>query len=294
MPLGEILYYMKPMKFERETSNLIEDIEKEAWEDMYEAMPEDFAKDFEFDFIKLKNISLCSCKKIPFGHFNASLGLGYPNPAIEDELDFILEYYTQKRINSFYIHWSPNCAPADFEKTMAAKGLAEISGWDRIVRVPEIVKGKKNNKLDISIPLNKKYKIEEVTDKNSKEWSSFIDELYGLPTSPWLLNLVGREGWYHYMLKEGTKIIAVRTARIKDNTAWLGIDAPVPGIMVNDFEPDFVLSAKITEDCIKKGVEIISTVIEKHSAIQDTKAYYYWDKLGYKIAYYRKNYSIKK
>lgn len=277
---------MKPEKFDRETVNSIEDIEKAAWEDMYEAMPEDFAKEFEFDFIKLKNISLCSSKKIPFGHFNAALGFGYPNPATENELDFVLEYFGEKNINSFYIHWTPNCLPEDFESKMTAKGLSIISGWDRIVRTKSPFNLKENS--------GDKYKITEVDKTNAEDWAEFIDNAYGLPTSPWLLSLVGREGWHHYILKEGSKIKAVRSAFIKDKFAWLGVDAPVPGIMTNDFEPDYFLSAKITDECIKLGAEIISTVIEKPSAIQDTKAYYYWDKLGYKIAYYRKNYSIKK
>lgn len=277
---------MKPEKFEREAANSIEDIEKSAWEDMYEAMPKDFEEDFEFDFVKFKNFSLCSSKKIPFGHFNSALGFGYPNPVTESELYFVLEYFSKKEIKSFYIHWTPNCLPEDFEDVMTAKGLDVISGWDRIVRTKSDFNLKEHS--------SDKYTVIEVDAANSEDWAEFIDNSYGLPAAQWLLSLVGRKGWHHYMLKEGSKIKAVRTAFIKDKYAWLGIDTPVPGIMTNDFEPDYFLSARITDDCIKRGAENICSVIEKTSAIQDTKAYYYWDKLGYIIAYYRKNYSLKK
>ncbi|MBS1515772.1 MAG: hypothetical protein JSS63_12115 [Bacteroidetes bacterium] len=282
----EILYLMKSQKLSRNEFNLIEDVEKKAWDDMFLAMPEDFKDEFGFDCKFTDNLTLVSSKKIPFGHFNAVLGLGFPEAADEAALETALEYFKEKGIGYFYVHWAPGCIPENFESVLKRNGLEVTSGWDRIVRFDEPYR--------VKISSERKFEVEKVNAVNAGEWAAFIDGIYGMPTTQWLLALCGRDGWHHYMLKEDGVIKAVRTAYINGGTAWLGIDAPVPGIMTQDFEPDYILSAKITEDCLKKGAGMIVTVIEKPSMVQDSKAYYYWDKLGFKIAYYRKNYCPKK
>ena len=33
-------------------------------------------------------------------------------------------------------------------------------------------------------------------------------------------------------------------------TAWIGIDAPIPGIMTQDYEKDYYLSSQMVKDCL--------------------------------------------
>ncbi|TIR45456.1 MAG: hypothetical protein E5X28_14775, partial [Mesorhizobium sp.] len=124
--------------------------------------------------------------------------------------------------------------------------------------------------------------VEEVTSKTAPEWASFIDAKYRLPTSPWLMALVGREGWRHYMLKRDGAVAAVRSMFISDGAAWSGIDAPVPGIMEPSFDLDAMLGERLVRDGIAAGARLFVADIEAPRPERDGPAYRNYARLGYK------------
>jgi hypothetical protein len=112
----------------------------------------------------------------------------------------------------------------------ASRGLKAQGGWDRIFR---------DARPAPAAASIEGAAIERVTQATAVEWAGFIDGMYRLPTSPWLLALVGRPGWSHYTLKREGRIAAVRSMFMDENRmVWMGIEAPVPGIMAPSFDID--------------------------------------------------------
>jgi hypothetical protein len=160
------------------------------------------------------------------------MNLGVTEPATEDIVDTVLTLYRQAGVRNFAFYHDPHCQPATLPEWFRSRGLHLRGGWERIYR--------DNRPLTSAvIEPPPRSRVEKVTPTTASAWAAFIDNMYGLPTTPWLLSLVGRPGWYHYLLRRDERIVAVRTMYVDGaGMAWLGIDAPVPGVMAPSYDLD--------------------------------------------------------
>jgi hypothetical protein len=93
------------------------------------------------------------------------------------------------------------------------------------------------------------------------------------------------------MLRSETRIVAVRSMYIHpDGMAWLGIEAPVPGIMAPSYDLDFQICQVVVKDGINAGVKYFVADIEAPAAGMNTPAYHHFEALGFKRAYFRSHY----
>lgn len=75
-----------------------------------------------------------------------------------------------------------------------------------------------------------------------------------------------------------------------DGSAYFMIDAPIPGLMTQNFEADYLLARRLVEIGLAAGVQFFTSDIEKPSALQDTPAYSFWTALGFRVAYEKRNF----
>lgn len=256
-----------------------------AWLDLYVALPTEFAQRFELELIHVGGVVLTRCPTIPFVHFNCALNLGLPLPASETDVDAVIKAYRQANVREFAFFHTPHCQPAQLAEWFTARGLRIRGGWDRIYRNNTPLKF-----LDSQVPALTQ--VEQVTRDTAHEWATFIDDQYGLPTKPWLLALVGRPGWRHYVLRQNGAIVAVRSVYIHpEGAAWLGIEAPVPGVMAPSYDLDVHLCHAIVKDGLASGVRYFVADIEAPTSAMDTPAYHHFGALGFRRAYFRSHYA---
>lgn len=268
----------------RDVSRAIERAEVDAWLDLYDAMPTDFAARHGLSIAREGDLVWTTCTTIPFIHFNCVKNIGVDGPANEDQVDRLLAHYRAAGILRPWFYATPHTEPSRLRCWFEARGLQQQSGWERIFR-------------DAAPPADEALfpadgiSVEEVTEATAAEWASFIDAQYRLPTSPWLKALVGRKGWRHYMLKRDGGVAAVRSLFISEGAAWSGIDAPVPGIMATSFDLDAVLGERLVRDGIDAGAKLFVADIEAPRPERDGPAYRNYARLGFRIAYFRSHYS---
>jgi hypothetical protein len=133
-----------------------------------------------------------------------------------------------------------------------------------------------------------------VSGRNASEWARFILACYGMPPiiGDWLAALVERPGWIHALRREGGRPgapIAMTRSLFHDaeGWAWLGIDAPVPGVMAPCFEDDQRLVATLLTAAAGRGTRHFVSDIEQPSPGRDTEAYRRWRELGFEPVYLR-------
>jgi hypothetical protein len=263
----------------------IESCDVNAWADMYAATPADFVRQFQLEIIRVQNIVLTRCKMIPFIHFNCVMNLGMTEPATEDIVDTVLTLYRQAGVRNFALYHNPHCQPATLPEWFKSRGLHLRGGWERIYRDSRAL-------TSVIIEPPSGSRVEKVTPATASAWAAFIDGMYGLPTTPWLLSLVERPGWHHYLLRQDERIVAVRTMHVDGaGMGWLGIDAPVPGIMAPSYDLDTQLCQAIVQDGIGLGVKHFVADIEAPTAEMKTPAYAYFEALGFRRPYFRSHYS---
>ncbi|MDG4881333.1 hypothetical protein [Mesorhizobium sp. WSM4884] len=268
----------------RDMSRTIERAEVNAWLDLYDAAPADFAARHGLSIARDGDLVWTTCTTIPFIHFNCVKNIGVDSPASEAQLDALLAHYRAAGILRPWFYTSPHTEPSRLRCWLEARGLQHQSGWERIFRDATPLAAEPLFSAD-------DLSVEEVTPKTAPEWAAFIDGKYRLPTSPWLMALVGRKGWRHYMLKRGGAVAAVRSLFISDGAAWSGIDAPVPGIMAPSFDLDAMLGERLVRDGIAAGAKLFVADIEAPRPERDGQAYRNYARLGFKIAYFRSHYS---
>jgi hypothetical protein len=269
-----------------ELAEKIETLELNAWVDMFAGAPAEYVRNFQLETKQVDDTVVLLCRKIPFPHFNSVINLGGGlQPATTEKLDKILAIYEEAKISNFYIHYNPYLQPDNLTEWFSSRDLKIKSGWDRIYRMDEPLAA-------ADLPKDGNLKIEKVTEKTAFEWANFVSDIYGLPTAPWLRALVDCPDWHHYIETDGAKITAARSMYVHSGTltAWLGIDAPVPGLMIPTFNADFRLCRAIVEDGLRLGVKFFIADIEKPSPEMNTTPYRNFASIGFKRAYLRTNY----
>lgn len=266
-------------------SRAIERAEVDAWRDLYAAAPADFAARQGLSIAEEADLVWTTCTTIPFIHFNCVKNLGVERPATESQLDALLAHYRAAGIARPWFCANPHAEPSALRCWLEARGLQRQSGWERIIRDATPLA------IEPLFPTDG-HSVERVTSATAGEWAGFIDSRYRLPTSPWLLALVGRLGWHHYMLKRDGAVVAVRSLFIgADGMAWSGIDAPVPGIMAPSYDLDALLGEAMVRDGIAAGAKLFVADIEAPHPDRDGPAYRNYARLGFKLAYFRSHYS---
>ncbi len=262
---------------------VIESAEIAAWVDMIAAAPPEFAAAHGLSLAREGEVMMVRCKTIPFVHFVCVLNAGLLTPLTDGAIDRITQHFEQAGVRGFTFFAVPASQPADLAAKLERRGFKPNGGWDRITRGHEPLAAADTCSPDLA--------VERVTSDTAAEWAAFIDRVYGLPTSPWLLALVGRPGWHHYLVRRAGGIAAVRSLyRHYDGTAWLGIDAPVPGVMAPSFELDAALCRAIVRDGLAAGVRRFVTDIELPSPTMDTPAYRDFAALGFERVYLRRHF----
>jgi hypothetical protein len=222
--------------------------------------------------------------RIPFSHFNMVLTLGCPAPADAAAFEAIERFYGATR------HWvlvNDHSEPADLAQQLAARGYAGSGSWDRVLL--------HEPRVDLWTP---RAAGELVDAANANEWSSFLCRCYGMPPviADWLQAYVGRPGWIHAILREGGRADGpVTMARslfmAEGGWAWLGIDAPVPGVMAPCFDADQAVSATLLLAAARAGARHFVTDIEAPSPERRGPGYRGWSALGFEPAYLRTLYA---
>lgn len=266
-----------------ELARRLEFAEADAFWDIWDAGPADYARAFRMGRLWLGDVALLISPEISFSHFNQVMGLGLTNPATEETLDGILAIYRASGIKNFHIHHVPPAEPPQLAGWLVARGLRVVSEWDRILRDDEPMPEGEDPPTGM--------RVEKVGPKKADEWATFVGERYRLPeTKPALLALVDRAGWHHYTLRDGEEILAVRSMYLRDGIAWWGVEAPVPGLMTDRFDLDHHLCREMLRDGLAAGAKLFVADIEAPREDMDHDGYRNFGALGFKRAYPRSNY----
>ena len=248
------------------------------WLDQHEAAPATVRDAFGLRHLDQDGLVMVG-SAIPFSHFNMVLTLGCPAEVDDRAWAAIERFYGPAE------HWvvvNEHSDPA-LPAALAERGYQTVDTWDRIV-------------LDTPRPDRWRAAAtgtEIVHGANAPAWAAFVVGCYGMPPliADWLLALVDRPGWIHTIRRDGGRpdgqVVMARSAFVDGDWAWLGIDAPIPGVMAPCFADDHAVSAALLLELERRGVEHVVTDIEAPSADRNGPADHSWSDLGFRPAYRR-------
>lgn len=263
-----------------ELAEQLEKAEAMAWRDMVSAAPQPFIKNTGLTLDQIAGNTCLCCPGIPFVHFNCALGFGTHQKMVEKELDALISHYQHKK-SPLYL-FAVQGLHEYLEPMLIDRGFVPAGRWERLFR--------DNRELRATAyRIPQKWNIEKVGKTNAEAWADFVSDSYGIPsTKDWLFNFAVRENWAHYILQEDGKILAVRSMFTgPDNFAFLGIEAPIPGMMTTNYQMDSLLLKHIINEGLKAGVKRFVADIEMVDEKAATPAYANANMLGFLIPYRR-------
>ena len=217
---------------------------------------------------------------IPFSHFNMVLTMGCPAEVSNQAWEAIDGFYAGRE------HWllvNDLSEPRNLPDQLAGRGYTPVDRWDRVI----------GHRVRLAAWAGLADGAELVDAANAVEWSDFVATTYGMPPviSDWLRALVGRPGWIHAVRRRGDRadgqVVMARSAFVDGDWAWLGVDAPIPGVMAACFDDDLVVSAALLLAAARLGAQHFVTDIEAASNDRRGPGYDCWRDLGLEWAYQR-------
>jgi hypothetical protein len=267
----------------RELAVLAENIDSRNWLDQHTAAPDSVRAGLVLNQYWSDGLAMVS-SAVPFSHFNMVLTLGCPARVDGDAFDTIERFYADSPAGRHWILVNDHSEPHNLDRQLAQRGYRQDGAWDRVVL--------RGACKDLWRPWASGCEI--VTNDNAEDWSQFVLGCYGMPQliAKWLHALVGRPGWIHALRREGGRsgapAVMVRSLYQAGGWAWLGIDAPVPGVMAPRFEDDRALVATLLCEATRLGTHSFVSDVEATAPTREGPQYGYWNELGFNAAYLRR------
>jgi hypothetical protein len=271
----------------RELAVAAEGVDCANWFDEFAAAPPPVRDALALDVRREGALAMVR-SRVPFSHFNMVLTLGCPAPADAATFAAIERFYAEAGIARHWVIVTDHSEPADLGQRLLTRGYTPAGAWDRV-----ILRGARPEAWHAHAR-----DCETVSAANAHEWSAFLLQCYGMPPpiGHWLHALVGRPRWFHALRRQGGRhgapVAMARSLYLADDGwAWLGIDAPVPGVMAPCFDDDQKVTAHLLIEAARAGAHSFVSDIEVPSADRSGPAYQRWGELGFTPAYLRRLFS---
>ena len=275
-----------PLPCARETAIEAEAVDARNWLDNFAAAPPAVRDGLRLAW-RSGGVLAMVRSSIPFSHFNMVLTLGCPAPVDDAAFAAIDAFYAEGGVSRHWVLVNEHSQPADLGARLCERGYESADAWERV-----LLRGAQPERWAVHAA-----GCETVTAANAGDWSAFLLKCYGMPPpiAHWLQALVGRRGWFHALRREGGRpgapVVMVRSLYLADDGwTWLGIDAPVPGVMAPCFDDDQKVTAHLLREAAAAGAHSFVSDIELPSPERRGPAYERWGELGFAPVYLRRLY----
>lgn len=262
---------------------LIEQTEMAAWQDLIDAAPESFRLEKGLQHKAIGGGMAINFQKEPIPLFNRVIGLGLKEPLTQGIIDEVKAFYARKE--KYLIHYFPLMKPSDADSTLIRNGFYVAGSWERVVRDNRPLNNIDTGDIDVKL----------VDESLKEEWLKFLIDTYGFDFYEWPRAFGLRKGWKHYVALRDGKIIACRGFFMTpQKTIFSGVEAPVPGVMTTDCNPDFAIWRRAIQDGLNEGAILFVADIEKPDKEKNKAAYDGFRHLGFHIPYTRYHYRLNR
>jgi hypothetical protein len=254
------------------------------WLDSFEAAPAPVRAALGLDSRRIGELAMLR-SRVPFSHFNMVLTLGCPAAVDDAAFAAIDAFYAEAGCGRHWVVVNDHSRPSDLAERLIERGYRADGGWDRV-----LLQGPRADLWQAH-----GHDCERVDARNADEWAAFLLARYGMPppVASWLRALVGRRGWHHALRREGGRpgapVAMVRSLFVADDGwAWLGVDAPVPGVMAPCFDDDQQVTAALLKVAAAAGAHSFVSDIEMPALDRAGPGYRAWGALGFEARYLRR------
>jgi hypothetical protein len=177
------------------------------------------------------SLPVAALTKVPSDSVNRIVGLGVTEPATSEIIESLVGWFRSVGQPCFRVELAPIAAPTGVEDRLRCAGLESVPDsvtkvWRSLDQQLEIEEGDEAGEAgDVEVVELTGRHAEEVAALNVRAWGA-----WRTPVSmvPWFSATVGREGFRHYGVVVGDRLVSTGALAVEGDLAWIGFDATNP------------------------------------------------------------------
>lgn len=197
----------------------IERVERNAWLDLFAAVPADYMALASVRSAKLDGCALLAHGGIPIAEFNRAFGFNIDEAATAAELDWAFDWLDANADPAWVFQLAPGKKASGVERWLKKRAFERTgAGWAKLDYMPAAAP---------AFPESSSFDVREIDVNEAGGFGFAVAFGFGLPYSvvPWFAALVGRPRWRCYLAYDGTHPVACGAMYQEAQWAWMGIDA---------------------------------------------------------------------
>jgi len=204
----------------RELAVALELHEAEVWTDCFEAAAALPGNPLGVAVQRSTSPPLHTLEVLDSPEINRVVGLGVEAPATRDQLRALVDFHRCRGRRHLRVELAPVAAPAELPMWLIDEGFAlDVAMPTKIVRSTHDV-GPTPADTPVHL-LGPEYR-EEIATLNARAWGDWSTSG---PVATWFGATVGVEGFRHYGIVDGGRLVSVGVMVVKGELAWLGFGA---------------------------------------------------------------------
>lgn len=268
----------------QEIAQLVEFGEARAYADMYQAVPPDSADELGLRLMETGSASARLFGSLNMVLFNAVVGLGVIEPANEEMVETIIDFYRPASV-SFFVQLSPVAQPAELGQWLENRGFVTRDSWVKMYR-----------NVEPPPPVQTDLEIRRIGPDLAATYSEVALRAFGFPpqaqiVSPLLTSIVGRRGWTCYLGYDGDMPVSTAALYVDGDVGWCGVGATLASHRGRGGQG--AMFAQRIRDAVDLGCKWIITETGEETPEHPNPSYRNMVRMGFELAYKRRNYLFK-
>jgi hypothetical protein len=271
------------MHQDHRTTSTFEVVERDAWVDLFAAVPDDCAGKLGIGSQRLGSMGVLASRELPIVEFNRAVCIGMVAPATGADLDEAFEWLQTNAAPGWAMQIGPMGRAAVVDSWLQRHVMTVSgTGWAKFQREATPPIQTRTSALEIRL----------VDARSADAFGTVVQAGFGLPaeTAKWFAALYGRPGWRLYLAYEGETPVASGAAFASQGAAWFGIDATLADYRRRGAQ--MALIRRRIEDGRGAGLSGFTAETGQPAAGEEAAhtSYSNYRRAGFRPAYVRANY----
>jgi hypothetical protein len=263
-----------------EYCRMCEKADAEAWSSMLGAADDTFKDRYHVQGKRIGGMVVGATGSFDVIALNRAVGVGVEHTTSVDELQQIVTLFEESGSSRFAVQLCPSAATDETLALLKQEQFTHFNNWTKLIR-----------RVDHPAPdIDTALTVEQIDHADAQTFAEIVCPAFGWPglMKQWIMRMVGREGWRHYIAYENTIPVGTGALYIHDDIGWLGFAATKPDYRRLGAQSSLICRRLMDARDAGCSHLVVETAEEKPE--RPNPSHHNLLRFGFKVAYQRPNY----
>jgi hypothetical protein len=256
--------------------------EAEAERSLFLYAPPEFARPFRLEAKRIGSVYITIIPELDFYVLNRILGLGIGESLTESTLDEVIDFVQQVGCKNYMAQVCSSAQPSNIPEWLATRGFMPSTNWAKMYRGDQPAPA-------ISTDL----RLEKIGQEHADSYANVVLPAFHMSPAcrPLVKGHIGKPGWHHYLGFAGEEPVSAAAMFINSEVAWVGWQCTLKSHRKRGGQSAMI--ARSITDGLALGCKWFIAETREDTPERPNPSYHNLLKLGFELAYMRRNYVHK-